>query len=127
MFRKHHSFKNNIITPLCIVEDRYNGVYSDGRYLAFHLTSHEVSCLPIDAGDCECNDFWEGRHPDYDVNDYIIGKGNTPEEAYEDLTQKLDIAVETQRKNAMIKYLRDGFPLDEFHFIDGNNASERKI
>ncbi len=89
MFGKHRSFKDNIMTPLCIIEDRYSGAYSGGRYLAFHLTPYGVFNLPIDAGDCECNAFWEGRHPDYNVNDYIIGKGNTPEEAYEDLVQKL--------------------------------------
>ncbi len=114
MFRKHRPFKNNIITPLYIIRDRYNGAYSGGKYLAFNLTSYGVSRLPIDAGDCECNAFWEGRDPDYDVNDYIIGKGNTPEEAYEDLVRKL--------KKTPVKFL-----LDEFHLVDGNNSSERRV
>ncbi len=67
--------------PLCVVEDRYGGAYSDARFLALNMSPYSVQELPIDAGDMECMNFWNGKDKDYDVNDYIIGKGETPEEA----------------------------------------------
>jgi len=72
--------------PLCIIEDRYGGAYSGACFLAFNLSpSYIFFELPVDAGDVECQNFWEGNDPDHDVNDYIIGKGNTPEEALKNL------------------------------------------
>ncbi len=67
--------------PLCIVEDRYCGVYSSARFLAFNMEPYSVQELPIDADDTSCKNFWDGEDKDYDINDYIIGKGKTPEEA----------------------------------------------
>ena len=67
--------------PLCIIEDRYCGAYSEARFLAFNLEPYHVQALPVDAGDIDCENFWNGNDEDYDVNDYIIGKGDTPEEA----------------------------------------------
>ena len=67
--------------PLCVVEDRYCGAYSGACFLAFNMEPFNVGELPIDAGDIDCQNFWEGNDTDYDVNDYIIGKGKTPEEA----------------------------------------------
>lgn len=71
--------------PLCIIEDRYGGAYSGACFLAFNLAPYMVFELPVDAGDIDCQNFWEGNDSDYDVNDYIIGKGNTPEEALKNL------------------------------------------
>ena len=71
--------------PLCIIEDRYGGAYSGARFLAFNLAPYTVFELPVDAGDIDCQNFWEGNSSNYDVNDYIIGKGNTPEEALKNL------------------------------------------
>lgn len=70
--------------PLCIVEDRYGGVYSDAYYLAFNMTPSDVSELDIDAGDLACEAFWENE-----AEDYIIGKGRTPTEALMNLRFKL--------------------------------------
>ena len=67
--------------PLCIVEDRYCGAYSGARFLAFNMNPYYAQELPIDAGDIDCENFWNGKDKDYDINDYIIGKGETPEEA----------------------------------------------
>jgi len=67
--------------PLCVVEDRYGGAYSGARFLAFNMSPHNVQRLPINASDIDCENFWNGKDWDYDVNDYIIGKGDTPEEA----------------------------------------------
>ena len=71
--------------PLTIVSDRYRGVYSGGTYLAFNMETYEVANLPIADGDPECWEFWktEGKH-------IVVGKGNTPEEALENLIQVLD-------------------------------------
>lgn len=62
--------------PLCIVEDRYGGVYSGAYFLAFNMSPFGVDELPIDAGDSDCLYFWENE-----ADEYIIGKGKTPEEA----------------------------------------------
>ena len=70
--------------PLCIVEDRYSGVYSDAYYLAFNMTPSDASELDIDAGDLACEAFWENE-----AEDYIIGKGKTPTEALMNLRLKL--------------------------------------
>ena len=70
--------------PLCIVEDRYGGAYSDANYLAFNMTPYSVSELAINAGDFDCEAFWENE-----AEDYIIGKGKTPTEALMNLRLKL--------------------------------------
>lgn len=74
-----------LITPLCIVEDRYGETYSGAAYLAFNMDPYSVSQLDVDAGDMSCRDFWE-----YDSEDYVIGKGNTPLKALIDLKMKLE-------------------------------------
>lgn len=76
--------KRNSIYPLTIVADRYSGVYSGGNFLAFNMNAYGVGKLPIDAGDCACADFWRTE-----ANDYVIGKGDTPDEAIFDLVNKL--------------------------------------
>ena len=75
--------------PLCIVADRYGGAYSGASFLAFNMSPMGVSELPIDAGDAECLNFWNGNDKDYDLSDYVIGKGNTPEEALQNLVSLL--------------------------------------
>ena len=75
-----NSLESLLITPLCIVEDRYAGAYSGARYLAFNMSPFGVGELDIDAGDMSCMDFWE-----YKAKNYIIGKGKTPLEALMDL------------------------------------------
>lgn len=71
--------------PLCIIKDRYGGVYSGGSFLAFNLMPFAISELNVDAGDSDCEYFWEN-----DAKDYVIGKGNTPEEALFDLIKLLN-------------------------------------
>ena len=70
--------------PLCIVEDRYSGAYSDANYLAFNMIPSAVSELAINAGDLDCEAFWKNE-----ADDYIIGKGRTPTEALMNLRLKL--------------------------------------
>lgn len=67
----------NVEYPLTIVSDRYNGGYSKGKYIAFPLEPWEIN-WSVNGNDIECMNYW---------NDFagIIGKGNTPDEAFEDL------------------------------------------
>lgn len=84
--------------PLCVVRDRYGGAYSSARFLAFNLNPYSVQELPIDASDIDCENFWNGKDKDYDVNDYIIGKGETPEEAVWILILLLQDKVEKKQQ-----------------------------
>lgn len=69
----------DFIYPLCIVEDRYDGVYSGGKYTAWNRYS-----APDEVwwDDCGCADFFSST-------DITYGVGNTPEEAVENLKIKL--------------------------------------
>lgn len=75
---------NKDIYPLTIIRDRYNGVYSKGKYLAFNLDYYDIP-QEIDGYDVECFDFWCYSEP----SKYKIGKGNTIEEALENLIELL--------------------------------------
>ena len=71
--------------PLCIINDRYSGIYSGAEFLAFNLSPYEVGNLSVDDGDNSCLYFWE-----HEAADYVIGKGETPEEAMQNLIILLD-------------------------------------
>lgn len=68
--------------PLTIVLDRYHGEYSGGRFTAWNTYYHD---LPghIDADDCTCAEFWA------DCASGPVGKGNTPNQAIQDLNRQL--------------------------------------
>ena len=72
--------------PLTVICDRYSGVYSGGKYLAFNNSFDEIP-FEICSGDANCMIFWaeENKYPVY-----TIGKGDTPLEALEDLIKKLE-------------------------------------
>lgn len=67
--------------PLTIISDRYSGCYSRGRFTAWPLYPGEI---PEDQDGCDisCSVFW-GNYAD------PVGKGETPELAFEDLKQKI--------------------------------------
>lgn len=67
--------------PATIVNDRYSGTYSGGEWLAFPLDYWNVPD-EVDGGDIECMLFW-------DTYDGVVGKGNTPQGAMEDLIRKM--------------------------------------
>lgn len=73
--------------PLTIVSDRYGGGYSGGLFTAW-LLDWTVVPDEIDGCDPECNTFW---------NNYqgLVGKGRTPQEAYDDLRKKIIEAVDS--------------------------------
>jgi len=64
-----------------IILDRYDGVYSKGKYTAWPLGIFEIPWAQ-DSGDADCSNFW-------DSYDKPVGKGDTPNEALEDLEGKL--------------------------------------
>jgi hypothetical protein len=69
-----------MIYPITICQDRYGGCYSDGQWLAFNLYPDEVP-NEIYSDDITCCSFW--------VNcELVVGKGNSPEEALNDLYNK---------------------------------------
>jgi len=72
------------IHPLTIISDRYCGCYSGGKYIAFHLEPWDVP-KAVDGSDPECANFWWGN----DCQKFVIGKGETTDEAYRDLIEKM--------------------------------------
>lgn len=66
--------------PCVITLDRYNGVYSGGKWTAFN----EWSVPPgAEDSDMECQEFWDSyKNP--------VGKGATPADAFQDLVKQLE-------------------------------------
>lgn len=73
----------NEIYPCTIVNDRYNGIYSGGKWTAWNLDAENVPS-EINGGDMACLNFWE-----VESECYIIGRGNTIIEAYKNLYERL--------------------------------------
>lgn len=65
--------------PTTIVNDRYNGTYSEGQWLAFPLEHYEVP-RDVDGVDLACACFW-------DEYEGPVGKGDTPEDAFANLVE----------------------------------------
>ena len=68
--------------PCTLVADRYTGVYSGGRWIAYPLHPEDVP-FAVGGDDLTCSEFWW----DHNVNDRLlpVGRGDTPAEAYDDL------------------------------------------
>ena len=81
--------KKGNVYPATIVLDRYNGCYSNSKWLAFNV---DPSSVPeeIGASDPEEMIFWR-EHNDSKLP---IGKGNSPEQALLDLKDKLIVYYE---------------------------------
>ena len=84
------------IHPLTIITDRYGGCYSGGKYLAFNLEPWNVP-KGIDGCDIECATLW-----DEEAKEYAIGKGDTAQEAIDDLARNLQ---PTENTIKMVRYL----------------------
>lgn len=82
--------KEDEIYPLTIIEDRYSGTYSGGGYLAFNLEETEIP-EAVSGSDLECAFFWQKTK-------IIVGKGMSPEEAKENLIQKLKAKKNKSKK-----------------------------
>ena len=72
--------------PVTIVVDRYYGCYSGANWLAFPLYTEEIPD-EVGGGDIEEMCFWDNYGGP-------VGKGVTPDEAYEDLVKKMKRIVE---------------------------------
>lgn len=70
------------VYPVTILKDRYGGTYSRAEWTAFNLHEYEVGETDANGGDVECAQFW-------DAPGMPAGKGNTPQEAYEDLIKQV--------------------------------------
>ena len=69
--------------PLTIIRDPYDGKFSGGKYIAINESVNSISPY-IDESEDVCKAWWEQKS-----KEYLIGIGNTAEEAQEDLYQKL--------------------------------------
>lgn len=75
--------------PCTIIMDRYTGAYSGGLWVAFNLDAHDVP-FEVDDSDPICSNYW-------DAHEQLVtpvGKGNTPQEAYDDLLKNIIIYCE---------------------------------
>lgn len=81
--------------PLTIIADRYLGTYSKGSFIAWNLDFYNIP-KDIDAGDITCGMFWNNIKNELEVLSYKhkykvqVGLGSDPEEAINDLMQKLN-------------------------------------
>lgn len=64
---------------------RFGRSYSNAKFLAFNLDFENIP-EEVGAGDTDENDFWNISET---YKNYVIGRGNTPNEAYYDLYLKL--------------------------------------
>lgn len=77
--------KENIhsLYPLTVIADRYSGSYSRAAFLAFN-TDYDNIPTAINAVDNACGGFWI-KYKDT----LLVGKGNTVNEAIDDLISKM--------------------------------------
>lgn len=66
------------IFPLTVIADRYNGIYSGGKFLAFNCLANEVPDI-VNASDASCSRFWSKFYQTTSI--LPIGVGQTVEEA----------------------------------------------
>ena len=69
--------------PVTIIEDRYTGVYSGGKWTAWNCYPEDIPDDPDD-DDVTCCTFWTP------TNSAQVGIGNTPDEALRDLERKIE-------------------------------------
>lgn len=80
--------KDDMIHPLTIVSDRHNGSYSGAKFLAFNLYYDRIP-LSVNSDIEDEKRFWGREHHRGKAKKYIIGKGDTPNEAYDNLKKLL--------------------------------------
>lgn len=76
-FRKAIASWNRLKYPVTIVADRYSGLYSRGKWLAFPCEPQDIPA-EVFGEDSECADFWA-------TYDKPVGKGNFPDDAFDEL------------------------------------------
>lgn len=81
-----------MIYPCTIIKDRYNGTYSGGVFTAWNEDCYEIPD-EVSGDDTECQDFWySNKIKPFNVfgEPLFVGKGRTPQEAYNDLLSKVN-------------------------------------
>jgi hypothetical protein len=76
--------------PATITADRYGGIYSGGRWLAYPLFPNDLPDDP-DSDDVTAASWWDEN------GDLPIGRGPTPDKAHNDLLHRLE-AIEPVTK-----------------------------
>ena len=102
------------IFPVTIINDRYGGCYSKGAFLAFNLEPWDVPRGVSWGGDVDCAEFWADEAPKY-----VIGKGNTPNEAYRDLVER----IQTKEKELNNHQLDPRMTFENFIVGDSNKLA----
>ena len=75
---------------LTIIKDRYGGMYSGGRYTAWNIPFTKIPSI-VEGSDFECETFWIAyKAVDRSGHTTIVGFGNTPQSALEDLIEKMN-------------------------------------
>lgn len=71
------------VYPVTIISTRYGGAYEDALWAAFNCHDYEV---PKNATGCDISafHFWTGDES------RLVGRGDTPDEALADLTERLN-------------------------------------
>jgi prevent-host-death family protein len=70
--------------PCTIVADRYTGVYSGGRWIAYPLQPDDIPWA-VEGDDSTCSEFWWDRNADDRL--IPVGRGDTPMQAHDDLVR----------------------------------------
>lgn len=72
-----------VINGVTIIADRYNGTWSGGKFTAWNMPLCKIPYEVVD-NDVPCREFWY-----LTAKEYLIGIGDTVQEAYDDLVKKL--------------------------------------
>ena len=78
---KEYIMDTDYIYPCTIIADRYGGSYSGALFTAWNMDFDMVP-MDIDRGDIDCDNFWHNYSG-------LVGKGSTPQEAYNDLKRRI--------------------------------------
>lgn len=76
------------VYPLCVIKDRYGGVYSGGEYTAW---SCGISYIPdgVFEDDVTCGSTWGALKEARDKGKFVYGVGETPDDALRDLAKTI--------------------------------------
>ena len=86
------------VYPLCVIKDRYGGVYSGGEYTAWRCG---VSHIPegVFEDDVRCGGTWATLKISRDKGAYVYGVGKTPDDALHDLAKCMIRNSKIQEEN----------------------------
>lgn len=90
-----------------VIPSRYKGTYSQAQYIAiWNEPDEDIDVFPYDCigEDSECQHFWDEEH---NTNEwfYMVGKGNTTQEALQDLVYRVMIFCQKDKDKLKDMYL----------------------